>query len=357
MKFFPGRSLPVFLGFALVIVGTIITLLLVKQGNVFNIGATPSEDPQDLRITNISDGSFTVTYTTNATVLGTLNYSDNSVKLDNVVLDDRDQLNQTVNKYSVHSITVRGLKADSTYFFQINSGDKKFTNGDSPYSVETGGTIQSDPVVQNPITGKVLGEAGKPPTEALVYVKTNGAEDLSTLTKQDGSYTIPLNSLRSQTLDEYYEIPADTIFSIEAKDGNSSAQASTSLQGINPVPPITLSQAYDFSSTQIAASVSNPSSSSFPKVGEKSAISPSPGIQNLTESPSPIETITPMPTLTVSPTETVVAENISPTPSQDIQPIIPPTGNSSVIMGSIFGSVLVVFGIILFLSTGRKIPL
>lgn len=355
MKILPGKKIPAFLGLFFVILGLILTLLLVKQGSIFNTGATASQDPQDIRITNVTDTSFTVSYTTSASVLGTLNFNTSSISLDNVALDDRDQLSQTVNKYTVHSITVRGIQADTTYFFQINSGDKKYINGSSPYSVKTGKVISSDPPDQSPMSGKVLEEDGKAAPEALVYVKTNGAQDLSTLTKPDGSYTIPLNSLRVSTLDGYYVIPSDSILSIEVLTNSSSAHASTSFDGINPVPPITLSQSYDFSTTQVAATVNNPQAS-FPNVGEK-AVSATPAIQSPTDAISP--TMSPSPTTesTTTPTERVIAENISPTLSEEAQPTIPPTGNSSVIINGVFGSILLVMGLLIFLTTGRKIHL
>ena len=354
MKFW-DKKFPALLALLIILGGIIVTTILTLGNNLFLIKATPSQNPSDVRVTNISDTSLTVSYTTSDEVVGTLNYGTDSKTLDNLVLDNRDQLSQTVNKYSSHSITVRQLSPSKTYYFEINSGNQKYLNAGNSYSAKTGPEISSKPLDQLPMSGKVLDSNGKEAADVLVYVDINGAAEISTLTKSDGSYTLPLNNLRDGSLSNYFSLPQGSIVAIQAQTNSSSAKATIGLNDLNPVPPITLSNEYDFS-TQVAATVSQPEGSNqtatFPNVGVKQ--SPSTAIQTTTE-PTQEPPATPSPTSIPSPTPTseILSDNSAAQPSISPLPTLMPTGQSSVIIIPI-ALVLVSFGTFLFLATGKN---
>ena len=248
-KSFWDRKIPTLIGLLIIIIGTIVTTFLVRGGSLLQIKAGPGQDPKNVQITNVSDTSFTVSYTTDDQVIGTINYGSDASVLDNVVLDDRDQLSQSVNKYKIHSITVKNLNPDTSYYFSITSGDKKYLNNDAPYSSKTAKTINKDPSSQIPLSGKVVLPDGSSPPEGLAYVNIDGAEKLSTYLKNDGTYTLPLNNLRNMSLDDYFSIEANTIIGIEVYAQNLFSSVSVSPGEISPVPLITLSNTYDFSNS------------------------------------------------------------------------------------------------------------
>src|SRR3990167_10877615 len=99
---FWNRKIPSLLAFLVIIVGILFTTFLVKGGNLFQISAGPGSEPKNIQTTNISDTSFTISYTTDESVIGTINYGTDANALDKFVLDDRDQLSQDVNKYQSH---------------------------------------------------------------------------------------------------------------------------------------------------------------------------------------------------------------------------------------------------------------
>ena len=170
MKNFWDRKIPTLVGLLIITIGILGTTYLVKGETFFQIRATPEQDPKNIKITNISDAFFTLTYTTNTLVLGTLNYGKDPNLLDNVVLDDRDQLSQSVSKYKAHSITAKNLDPNTTYYFSITSADKTYLNNTNPYKVETGSKIDKTPSSQVPMSGEVVMPDGESPSEGLVIV-------------------------------------------------------------------------------------------------------------------------------------------------------------------------------------------
>lgn len=362
-KSFWNRKIPTIIGIVFITAGIIITTLLVKRGTIFQINAGPGQDPIRVEITNISNGSFTVSYTTSDKVIGTLIYGSDRNTLDNVALDDRDQISQSVSKYTAHSITVKNLSPDTNYFFSISSGDKKYINGSSPYEVKTGSSAE-EPTSQVPLSGKTVLPDGTSPSDGLVYVSISGAQKISTFIKSDGTYTIPLNNLKNTDLDDNFPISKSTIIPIEIISGNLTSSASVSPEEISPVPLITLSNNYDFSDTKSPMNTELPQDkTAFPTFGPPqgstgnnslsptTTISPSP-------SPTPINlaaaSISPSPTIFNSPTPSDTPE-ISVTAEISPAPTLPPTGNSSVIIASIALVAALAAGLLLFLLTrGQK---
>lgn len=191
--------------------------------------------------------------------------------MDSVVLDDRDQLSQSVNNYKTHSITVKNLDPNTSYYFSIKSANKTYLNSTNPYKVETGGRIDKNPSSQIPISGKVVMPNGEAASEGIVIVAVDGAQEISTYLKTDGTYALPLNNLRNKTLDDYFTIEPSMIISIEVYSQNLFSSVSVSAVEIDPVPLITLSNTYDFSNPSPDLSTQSPKSSdsgSFPTFGK-----------------------------------------------------------------------------------------
>ena len=70
MKFW-DKKFPALLALLIILGGIIVTTILTLGNNLFLIKATPSQNPSDVRVTNISDTSLTVSYTTSDEVVGT----------------------------------------------------------------------------------------------------------------------------------------------------------------------------------------------------------------------------------------------------------------------------------------------
>lgn len=303
---FFNRKIPALLGLLIITIGLVFIIFLVESGTIFEIGAGPGEDPKNIQITNISDISFTLSYATDGKVIGTLKYGADQENLDIIVLDDRDQLSQSINKYKSHSITVKNLNPKTTYYFSITSGSKEFLNDGKPWEIQTGEVIEEAPTLQKPLSGRVITSSGQIPEEGLVFVTISGAGKLSNLLREDGTYVVPINNLRNESLNNSFKIENNMQINIEVISGNLSSSLTISPDQISPIPIITISSNNDFSS--------NESSS----IKEQSADEEK-----------------------ILPTKNSVPNSEPSAPS----PTLPPDNNSSVIMSAVISAISAVTGI------------
>lgn len=240
------KKIPTLLGILLIAVGVVLTSSLVKQGIIFITKASPTNIPKNVKITNVTDSSFTVSYTTDDQVIGSVNFGEDT-KLGQVTRDDRDQKSGEFTLVKLHNITIRNLKPKTNYFFTITSGENTFSNNDQPYQISTASLITENPNQQEPITGNVLLPDGSNAKEAIVFVTIDNAQTISTLIKSDGSYILPLNSLRTSDLNSYFEFSDNIIKMLILGEDDQASNVILSLSQINPVPSITLGKNYDFS--------------------------------------------------------------------------------------------------------------
>lgn len=237
------KRIPTLLGILLIAIGLGITSYLTTQGIIYISKASPSGTPEEVRITNITDSAFTVSYRTTDKVIGSINYGKNK-KLGTIARDDRDQQNNTLTSFSLHNMTVRNLEKSTKYYFTITSGNESFD--EQVYEVVTASEIEENPSQQEPISGKIILSDGKNPNESIIYATIDGAQLISTLGKPDGSYILPLNSLRKTDLKSYFTFNENKIKIQAVGEKNLSSNIVVFLKQTKPVPTVTLSVNYDF---------------------------------------------------------------------------------------------------------------
>lgn len=264
MKSFFDKKIPTIAGLLLLAVAVFATSYLVNTGIILFGGAAPSDNPQNVRITNISDAAFTVTYTTEAKVIGTISVNENGH--DETILDERDQQSGIPQPYTTHSIAVRNAKPNTQYTFSITSGTTTYQNNGSPFNAKTGPTLTTNPSTVPPFTGKVVASDGSPASNILVFVTTSGGQTLSTLSDAQGVYILPLNAMRTTDLTTKQQLQQDTRMQLLATDGNNNSQAQITLSNANPVPLITLGNNYNFitGTTPIASTAASLGFPPFP---------------------------------------------------------------------------------------------
>ncbi len=247
-KGFWNKRIPTILGLLLITIGIGVTSYFVNQGVFYIIKATPTDNPQEVRITNITDSTATISFSTNGEAIGSINLGEKKEALQKV-LDDKDQTSGEINPKKIHSITARNLKPQTKYYFSITSGEETYLNDESFYELTTGVEINREPSEQEPITGKILLPDGNNPSEAIIYATIEGAQIISTTVKEDGTYILPLNSLRNNDLSSYFEFNENTNIKMTITGDGQSSNVLLSLGQINPVPVITLSKDYDFTTS------------------------------------------------------------------------------------------------------------
>ena len=254
------------LGIILVLIGIPLTTFILKNQTVFKSRASNSEEPQNVKITNISNQSFTVTYQTNEPVTGSISYGHDK-KLGESELDDADKEKSSFSSKKIHSISIKNLMPATRYYLAIISGSSTFLDNGASFETATGPNISSPSAQQNIIKGKIVLPDGSAPSEALVYLNAENSQLLSNITAKDGTFSFSLKDLRTDDLLSYFNINENTIFKIVATNGSLESTASASLNQTNSIPTITLSNSYDFAQKVApAASKSAKLSSGFPSI-------------------------------------------------------------------------------------------
>lgn len=274
-----NKRIPTLFGLLAIVAGIAMTSFLTKQGALLTGNASPSDNPTNVQISNISDTSFTVSYTTSDSVIGSLNYGETS-NGGTTALDDRDK---TPTAHKTHFITVKNLKPQTTYYFSIISGSNTYINNGLSYSTKTGFLLNpSNAQQRGEVSGKAILPDGSSAKDTIVILSIPGAQSLSTITKDDGSYNIAVNLLRSSDLSSYFSIPSDAMLKLNLNTDSLSSIAKLSKDEASFVPTITLSNNYDFTtgnSPLETEDIATPSASTaFPTATPSAKTSSSPQI-------------------------------------------------------------------------------
>lgn len=220
----------------------IISMALIRSGIFYQGEAAPDSQPLNLTVTNITDTSFTIVFTTTALSEGVINIQN--VQSNSIILDDRDKKNGASNKYYSHHITVPFLKEKTQYKFKLIVAGKEYS--DPSYTVTTGGKIASSPPRQNPLFGKVLLPDSSPGSDTVILVSSPRSQLASAVTDTKGEFILPTNSLRDNTYDNYLILSQDESFKVDAFRQDMKAVATAPFSIAQNLPPITLLEQYTF---------------------------------------------------------------------------------------------------------------
>ncbi|MFH1970985.1 MAG: fibronectin type III domain-containing protein, partial [Patescibacteria group bacterium] len=193
------EKIPTIIGLVILVIGIITGVFLIKNQQIFRLGASPEEAPKDLRISNITDSSFTVSWTTDKDTLGFIKWGKSINNLDKV---ENDTISQ---KGYIHSSTIRSLNAQTEYYFKINSNSNDYDNQGVVWKIRTGLQLP-EPTNNVIISGSVLNQNGTPATNVLVYFSVGGGSLLSTITSKTGTWLMPISQVRNKNLDSYITI-------------------------------------------------------------------------------------------------------------------------------------------------------
>lgn len=208
----------------------------------------PAATPQNIFFTNLTDHQATITWTT-AKPTRSLIIASKDGKFPLLPLaifgqamskDDGEKLLSKQGFYTTHHVTVEKLDPNTTYYFRIYQGLKNIYQG----KFTTGPTLTTL-TAPNPIYGRVLTSDKKPAAGALVYFQEKQESSpsalLSTLTNQQGRWSLDLGNLRSANLKTSFPAKAKNIKEIVVEAGSKGKVkfATTSAQ-LNPAPDILL---------------------------------------------------------------------------------------------------------------------
>lgn len=238
-------KLPTLLGIFVLVSGLIAGIFLINSRQVFKLGAQVDSSPKEVRITNITNNSATVTWTTEIEAKGFVKWNKTKTNLNKVALEDGPQ------QSNIHSVNIIGIEPNSDFYFDINSNGKDYKNGDLSWQSKT---LDYKVNSSNLLTasGVILMPDGNTPVDAIVYLTIDG-KILSATTSSAGSWIIPIST--------YLEGVSETsVIEINVNAGpNGVAQAIIYPSAVKETPIILLGKSYDF------RTINKTSESSLPK--------------------------------------------------------------------------------------------
>ena len=192
---------------------------------------TPVPSTRSVRIANIRDTSFTVSWTTSSPTTGSVRWGPAGTSSAPATLaSDR---RGPATSSTVHIVTVSGLLPHSSYRFDLVSGDATDTNAGAHFAVSTGPTLPlASPY---PVHGAVSRRDGGLPAAALVHVFASGpsgtSSSLSTIISPSdaGAWVVDLSNLRTAAGDARYPVSDTTVLTVVADagaDGNATGTVS-----------------------------------------------------------------------------------------------------------------------------------
>lgn len=237
------KRIPTIAGLAILVIGLVVGVVFLGTGpGVFAPRATPETTPSKIRLTNVTDSGFTVSFYTAGATPGFIKYGTETNSIKSQTGDDRDQLSGTIGEYKLHHVTVRGLKPSTTYYYVLGTGSSaSFDNNGAPFKVKTAARGGA-PSAAKTAYGNVLDESGNPANGVIVYASMPGIGEMSTLVKSSGSWAIPLANARKEDGTGYATIEDTdnlTLF-VQGTSPTNTSELTVSVGESQPVADITL---------------------------------------------------------------------------------------------------------------------
>lgn len=237
------RRIPTLLGVVFLIVALGVGVFFIGKGpGVFAPRATPETTPKKIKVTNVTDNGFTLSFLTDSDVVGFVKYGTTASEMKSKASDDRDQLSGGAGSYKTHHITVRGLSENTSYYYVLGTGSgATFDNNGSAFQIKTA-RRSGAPSAAKTIHGTVTNQSGGPADGAIVYVSLEGAGEMSSLVKNSGAWAVPLSNARTSDGSAYATILEDTQLKITAQGSpeNMFASIEVNVNNAQPVQPLAL---------------------------------------------------------------------------------------------------------------------
>ncbi len=244
----PNRiPIPVGILLVIVLVGVMGAVTSVFQNSTAT-RASSSTVPKQPMITNIKPTAMTVVWQTDTPTTGQLMLTNAAgVKL--VSFDDRDKTG-VLGQYLIHSATVTGLTAQTDYDITILSAGKRYPLSSPISPVRTPLVIFETPEPHDPAYGSVVDTGGLPVTDAVVFLTIDGSQPVSTTTTKNGSWVIPLTTLRTNDLAAPMSFQTAKTASFTVISPGTQTTATAFVTSLSPVPVIVTGGTNDFTREQ-----------------------------------------------------------------------------------------------------------
>ena len=123
------RKIFLIVGILILLVSVPAAVFVLKQQTIFKLGAQTTNKPENVQVTNITEQTATITWTTQKATQGLVSYGISPTNLTLIQPESAPAIN--------HQVNLAGLLPGSNYFFVIKVGDETFDNNGQPYTFTT----------------------------------------------------------------------------------------------------------------------------------------------------------------------------------------------------------------------------
>lgn len=212
----PKKEIITFLLLIFVILSIPIGTFLVTRPTSFLGQAKEEVSPENIKVSSVTDHSATISWITPKESFGFISFGETG-KLGTTLFDDRDS--DVRAKRQTHIVTLKNLSPQSLYYFKIGVPSSVFDDNGRPFSFTTGSIINSPPPLTKMLSGVVVSKEGVAVKEAIVYVEGDIAP-VAVPVKSDGSWSMPVNSLRTKDLKNHIFIDETTLLEVSIETGD-----------------------------------------------------------------------------------------------------------------------------------------
>jgi len=228
------KKFPTILGIILLLIILFLGVFLSTKKTSLNSEASPSCEPINPQITNLTYGSFDFSFTTSSSCTATL-------VINNIIYQDASLSSGT------HYFKIFNLSPKTDYKFSLVSGSTTYSRPE--YSLTTALKPNSPIPSSNLAWGKIIDSNNKPISGAIIYLTLSGSQALSAFSNKDGNWNISLAASFNQQKTDWFS-PTSTVdedIFVYSPDGVLT-QITNQSNNNDPVPDIIVGQNY-FSAT------------------------------------------------------------------------------------------------------------
>ena len=222
------RKIPTIFGLILLLLTLYFGIYSVTHRTNTSSQASGSCDPVNLQVTNITDKSVSISFTTSADCLSTISLSGQTIA-------------NNKGKGKIHYFEISSLKEFQAYTFFVISGGEKYSADN--FNFKTAKKPNKQMPGSNLAWGRIYNPDKTPAAEAIVYFSVAGASPLSSLVTSSGEWNIPLATSFNESLTDYFSSPSNTEENIVVINYDQiQTQVVSNTDHNNPVPDIIIGQ-------------------------------------------------------------------------------------------------------------------
>jgi len=174
-----------------------------------------------IRVANVRDTSFTVSWVTDVASTGTVGWRLGTSSASPTFAVD---VRGADTSSTVHQVTVTGLAASTRYVFDVTAGATTETNGGTHFAVTTGPVFANLPATDS-VYGTVVRKDGTTPSAVTIHLTASGSAGtsapLATLvrTADAKAWLLGLGNLRTADASAAFAYTDATILTVQADGG------------------------------------------------------------------------------------------------------------------------------------------